>query len=96
MYFFVILWKAVESNICNFGIFDWVFFLFLAVRTVVGKTVMFRLFHAKSLEIAKQDSERLFDFSPHEPRIYVHGPTRPMAAGEYEYRLFIVPKLKQE
>lgn len=57
---------------------------------------MFRLFHAKSLEIAKQDSERLFDFSPHEPRIYVHGPTRPMAAGEYEYRLFIVPKLKQE
>ena len=67
------------------------FFLFLAVRTVVGTTVMFRHFHAKSLEIAKQDSERLFDFSPHEPRIHVHGPTRPMATGEYEYRLFIVP-----
>ena len=82
----------MESNICNFGIFDWVFyFLFLAARTVVGTTVMFRHFHAKSLEIAKQNSERLFNFSPHEPRIHAHGPTRPMAVGEYEYRLFIVP-----
>ena len=81
----------MESNICNFGIFDCFFFLFLAVRTVVGTTVMFRHFHAKSLEIAKQNSERLLNFSPHEPRIHAHGPTRPMAAGEYEYRLFIVP-----
>ena len=53
----------MESNICNFGIFDCFFFLFLAVRTVVGTTVMFRHFHAKSLEIAKQNSERLFNFS---------------------------------
>ena len=67
------------------------FFLFLAVRTVVGTTVMFRHFHAKSLEIAKQNSARLFNFSPHEPLIHAHGPTRPMAVGEYEYRLFIVP-----
>ena len=67
------------------------FFLFIAVRTVVGTTVMFPHFHAKSLKIAKQNSERLFNVSPHEPRIHAHGPTRPMAAGEYEYRLFIVP-----
>ena len=52
---------------------------------------MFRHFHAKSLEIAKQNSARLFNFSPHEPLIHAHGPTRPMAVGEYEYRLFIVP-----
>ena len=39
------------------------FFPFLAVRTVVSTTVMFRHFHAKSLEIAKQNSERLFIFS---------------------------------
>ena len=67
------------------------FFLFLAVRTVVGTTVMFRHFHAKCLEIAKQNSKRLPNFSPHEPRIHVHGPTRPRAVGKYEYRLFIVP-----
>lgn len=70
----------VESSVKHFQL-----------RTVVGTTVMFRHFHAKSLEIAKQNSERLFNFSPHEPRIHAHGPTRPMAAGEYEYRLFIVP-----
>ena len=83
----------MESNICNFGIFDWVFFSFpcCSYSCRQNSTVMFRHFHAKSLEIAKQDSERLFDFSPHEPRIHVHGPTRPMATGEYEYRLFIVP-----
>ena len=47
---------------------------------------MFRHFHAKSLEIAKQNSERLPNFSPHEPRIRAHGPTLPRAVGEYEYR----------
>ena len=52
---------------------------------------MLRHFRAKSLEIAKQNNERLFNFSPHEPRIHAHGPNRPMAVGEYEYRLFIVP-----
>ena len=48
---------------------------------------MFRHFHAKSLEIAIQNSERLFNFSPHESRIHAHGPTIPRAVGEYEYRL---------
>ena len=74
----------MESNICNFGIFDCFFFLFLAVRTVVGTTVMFLHFHAKSLEIAKQTSERLY-FSAHEPCIHAPWPTRPRAVGEYEY-----------
>ena len=85
----------MESNICNFGIFDWFFFfLFFAVRSVVGTTVMFRHFHAKSLEIAIQNSVRLFNFSPHEPRIHAHGPTRPRAVGEYEYR--ILPERKKK
>ena len=77
----------MESNICNFGIFDGVCFFFLAVCTVVGTTVMFQHFQAKCLEIAKQNSERLFNFSPHESRIHAHGPTRPRAVGKYEYRL---------
>ena len=51
---------------------------------------MFRHFHAKSLEIAIQNSERLFNFSPRAPRIHAHGPTRPRAVGEYEYRLLNV------
>ena len=48
LHFFVVWWKAVESNICNFGIFDGVCFLFLAVCTVVGTTVIFWHFQAKS------------------------------------------------
>ena len=36
------------KNICSFRVFDWVLFLYLAVCTVVGTTVMFQHFHAKS------------------------------------------------
>ena len=47
-------------------------------------------FSRKIFRNRQKHSERLFNFSPHQPRIHAHGPTRPMPVGEYEYRLFIV------
>ena len=38
----------MKSNTCNFGVFDWVLFLCLAVGTVEGTAVMFRYFLANS------------------------------------------------
>ena len=40
--------KTMKSNTCNFGVFDWVLFLCLAVGTVDGTAVMFRYFLANS------------------------------------------------
>ena len=91
--FFRYLWKAVESNICNFGIFDWVFFSFpcCSYSCRHNSTVMFRHFHAKSLEIAKQDSERLFNFSPHQPRIHAHGLLVPWPSGNTNIVYLLYP-----
>ena len=86
---FVIWWKTMKSNTCNFRVFDWVLFLCFAVGTVVGTAVMFRHFLAKSTESLDKHRTpiRLF------PALTLHSlsrATRPRTVREYEYCLLFL------
>ena len=91
MYISLFCGKQWKVTFATSGYLTGSFFLLLAVRTVVGTTVMFRHFHAKSLEIAKQKSERLFNFSPHEPRIHAHGLLVPWPPGNTNIVYLLYP-----
>ena len=60
----------MESNICNFGKFDWVFFNFPCCSYSCRHNSDVSAFSRKIFRNRQTNSERLFNFSPHEARIH--------------------------